>query len=325
MTLITTLSTVTLSKYCKHVSRAACRVRPMHLVPCKSCSIKMIDSDIVDTSIWPCFTPGMHWALSDEVRRIGRLCSVDSDNDTVEYEINVDRLPDGETGLWHFNALRNISVGLDDWPSNIRRLVVGSTLCLGPKALQTVDHTEKHADIEFDMFTGDSILPLFVVDEAILTLRVHFRSLNSSVTNCLPKYAGTAQGLLCKFKCRDRAFFVAGSRQSVLSWDGHQSHVFQTASMDQRPNCNSDDDGEILEGHSDGRVHREGLTEEQKSVVRNEDSTYSDLISALPLGHDGCHDSCHDDDGICGSDSAHGPKKRYFNEEDFSLMTPRPV
>lgn len=258
----------------------------------------MIDTDVFDTSIWPCFTPGMHWALSDEIKRIGKLCSVDSDNDTVEYEINVDRLPDGETGLWHFNALRNISVGLDDWPSHIKRLVVGATLCLGPKALQSTDYTEKHADIDFDMFSGDSVLPLFVVDEAMLTLRVHFKSLSSSVTSCLPKYAGTAQGLLCRFKSKDRAFFVAGSNQSVLSWDGHQSHVFQTASMERR--SESCDDESV------------SLTEEQKSVVRNENSTYNDLISALPLGQ------------LSGHVGHNGPFNQYFNDEEFNLQTPRP-
>jgi hypothetical protein len=251
----------------------------------------MIDSDVIDTTIWPCFTPGMHWALSDDVRKIGSLSSVNTDNDTVEYEINVDNLPDGETGLWHFNALRNFAVGLDHWPSHISDQVTGATLCLGPMALQTVQRTEDDDDIVFSMFSGDSILPLFVVDDSVLTLRVHFKSLDDN--HCLPKYAGIAQGLLCKFKNRKRPFFVAASTQSVLSWDGYQSHVFQTASV---------------EAPAVPPFIANVLSESQKRFVHNENSNFTDLLASLPMSPvNGEYDE---------------GRSRYF--EDFSLKTPRP-
>jgi hypothetical protein len=249
----------------------------------------MIDTEIVDTTLWPCFTPGLHWALSDEVRKIGSLSSVDCD--AAEYEINVEELPDGEEGLWRFNALRNISVGLCLWPSFLSKQVTGATLCLGSKALQSVCKNEDD-DIVFNMFSGDSILPLFVVDDSVLTLRIQFRQDPRDLN--LPQYAGLAQGLLCKFKNRKKPFFVAGSSDSVLSWDGFQSHIFQTASM--------------ASGLASTLASRSSvLTETQKRVVDNENSTFSDLINSLSMSP------------IAEPIAEPRP---YFS--DFSLKTPRP-
>jgi len=185
--------------------------------------------EIFEKSIWPCFSHGLFWALQDTIQNIAKLDHVE-DEEFVEYEIDTFDLPMGEQALWRFNALRNIRVGLDDWPQPIQSKIISGTLCLGSKALETIER-QGDDDLVFAMFKNDTILPLFVVDDETLKVRLRFKGLTQNEQSMIPMHAIHADGLYVKIKIRNKPFFVAGSADSILTWDGLQSHVFNKASM----------------------------------------------------------------------------------------------
>lgn len=187
--------------------------------------------EIYDKSIWPCHTPGMHWALSDAVYDIGTAAIVE--DDAVEYEIDLENFPYGDESIFRFNALRAIRVRLSAWPSNIRSKVRAATLCIGGKAMETVTR-QGDEDIEFSMFQGNTILPFFVVDDDILTVRVEFSGGSDDLRNWIPRRGLAAEGILVRLKDKTRPFFVAGGADAILTWDGVQHHIFQTASVPDR-------------------------------------------------------------------------------------------
>ena len=190
----------------------------------------MVDLDaVIDKSAWPCFTPGMHWALSDRIFDIGAMCNVDLDNDCIEYEIDVDDLPNGEDALYHFNAMVNIVVRLSDWPKQLAVKADTATLCVGLKALEQVSFSSD-GKATFTMFTGSSILPLFVLGDDKLTVRVHFKGLSHDEACIAPQHTVDATGLLVRFKSKTTAFFVAACPTAVLTYDGQQWRVLQHAS-----------------------------------------------------------------------------------------------
>jgi hypothetical protein len=84
------------------------------------------------------------------------------------------------------------------------------------------------------MFTDEFIMPLFVVDDEDLKVSVQFKESLGPERFMVPKRCLQATGLLVRIKERSKAFFVAGSKESVLTWDGHQSHVFSSASSTDR-------------------------------------------------------------------------------------------
>jgi hypothetical protein len=165
----------------------------------------------------------LYWALSDDLKRCGVASGVGED--VTEYTIDTQNLPDGKKGLWHFNALRDIGINLEDWPSRIKAKVHSATLCLGDKALEEVIRGENDS-INFQMFTKEAILPLFVVDDDDLIVRLMFRpALTDNERMKVPHKCIEATGLLVKIKAYNQAFFVAGCSDSILSWDGQQSRV----------------------------------------------------------------------------------------------------
>jgi hypothetical protein len=172
-------------------------------------------------SIWPCYTPDLFWALSDKIKKIATRTSLEEDY--VEYEIQTEQLPEGREGLWNFNALRHIKVGLDDWPEVIQKKAVSATLSLGHKALEEIKLAD--APDTFTMFSGENILPLYVVQEP-LVVTVHFRpALTENEMHLLPMSSIRAQGLMVNIKNEDKAFFVAASKLTALTWDGQCAHV----------------------------------------------------------------------------------------------------
>jgi hypothetical protein len=135
----------------------------------------------------------------------------------------LEQLPEGREGLWNFNALRHIKVGLDDWPEVIQKKAVSATLSLGHKALEEIKLAD--APDTFTMFSGENILPLYVVQEP-LVVTVHFRpALTENEMHLLPMSSIRAQGLMVNIKNEDKAFFVAASKLTALTWDGQCAHV----------------------------------------------------------------------------------------------------
>lgn len=230
----------------------------------------MDSDDIYDKSIWPLFTPGMHWALSDDVRYIGKLSKIE--DDSIEYSIRSYNIPEGEDGLWHINALRDITFNLTDMSD--RHSVESVTLCLGDKALQCVKVLSTSNDVVFSMFSDTNILPLFVFDEDVLSVSVQFKESLSlqSKSNFNPK-AIHAKGLFVRIKEKHKPFFVAGSKDSVLTWDGQQSHVYSRACVPRSFMADSFDTPDLLK-------------EARDEIVRNDDSTYLDLWNVLKLRKD---------------------------------------
>jgi hypothetical protein len=183
-------------------------------------------TEVFETSIWPCFTADCHWALSDAIERLGEL-SV-SEGSSLEYTIDTDNLPEGAIGIYHFNGLRNIRLSMQTWPADMRAALVSATLCIGSVAVETIQPQKlaAHAtDIQFKIFQGHNFLPTFVLEEP-LTVRLEF----DEAVKGAPQRLLAAEGLLVRIKKRNVPFFIAGGPQAVVTWDGQQLRIFQTAS-----------------------------------------------------------------------------------------------
>lgn len=187
-----------------------------------------LGSIIDQTSAWPCFTPGMHWALSDNLFEIGRFKRFDLNNDCIEYEIDLDDLPLGDTALHKFNAIRNFVVYASDMPKPLAAKAAAASMCIGSKAVEQVPFGPTGKAI-FTLFSGASILPLFVMESETLTVRIHFKDLTEADALLAPREAVDAQGLLVKIKHTDKSFFVAGCDTAVVTFDGSSIHVIQNA------------------------------------------------------------------------------------------------
>lgn len=230
----------------------------------------MDSNDIFDKSIWPLFTPGMHWALSDSIKFIGRLNRVE--DDSVEYSIRSYKLPEGDDGLWHINALRDITFNLSDFDETLE--VKSVTLCLGSQTLQCVKVEDQGTDVMFSMFSDTNILPLFVIDDDTLSVSVQFKeSLSSEARMLVPPKAIHATGLLVKIKERQKPFFVAGSKESVLTWDGQQSRVHSKAITESFRPCHD----------CFVPYDTDPLKDAREAIVNNDDSTHLDLWNVLKL------------------------------------------
>lgn len=183
-------------------------------------------TEVFETSIWPCFTADCHWALSDAIERLGEL-SV-SEGNTAEYVIDTDGLPEGTIGIYHFNGLRNIRLNTQSWPSDMRAALLSATLCIGNVAIETIEPQKLAGhvtDLQFKIFQGYNFLPTFTLDEP-LTVRLEF----DDIVKGLPQRTLAAEGLLVRIKKRNVPFFIAGGPQAVVTWDGQQLRIFQTAS-----------------------------------------------------------------------------------------------
>jgi hypothetical protein len=227
-----------------------------------------------DTTSWPCQTPDIYWALSDDLRNIGRRTFVDED--FAEYEIDINDLPDGRRALWKINALRNINVlGLDD-------KAVKASLVLGSSTLQTIDLDET---TQFSMFTKDQLLPLFILDEP-LVVRVEFRGLRDIHT--VPRKLVDADGLLVRITDKKMPFFVSASKDSILTYDGFKTNVKSRVSSDLMPLESSED--EEWQDNSNypkfrADVHEEDgeILESRWQCVNNDACTTEDLWRALKV------------------------------------------
>jgi len=187
-----------------------------------------MNSEIFDTTVWPCHTPDLFWALSDTLDNIGRL--VEATDDQLQYQMDDQNLPVGRQGLGKCEALRDFRIDLDLFPTSVARKIRSATLSFGSKALETVmrqDRMDLGEVLRFTMFTGSHILPNFVIDEPVsVSLECDF--LTDHERSMLPRQAVRATGLLCTIRTTSKAFFVAASRKAILTWDGAQSHVVHT-------------------------------------------------------------------------------------------------
>jgi hypothetical protein len=224
-----------------------------------------------DTSSWPCQTPDLFWALSDDLHNIGKRRFMDED--FVEYEIDVDELPDGRRALWKLNALRNINVCLPGFEDT----AVKASLCIGSSTLQTID---LYSTTEFSMFTKDHILPLYILDEPLI-VRIEFRGLKDTCE--IPRKCIEAEGLLVRIKDKKMPFFVAASSESILTYDGFKTNVKSRISSELLALQQSDDEEkqtgrDIFEAsdESEGEV-----SASRWNAVNNDDSKIDDLWRAL--------------------------------------------
>jgi hypothetical protein len=245
---------------------------------------------VYDKSHWPCHTEDLFWALSDSLENVGRLTNFD--DESCEYIVDCSELPQGKYALWNFNALRNIRLG-SDFPEILSRKLVSMTLCLGQKAL------ENTTESSFSMFQNETILPLHILNDDVLTVRLMFRSLNENDRQLMPRHAIKVEGLLVRILDRSRPFFVAASKDVVLTWDGRKHRIFSKAMLQDEdyPTIDRFSSLEERQGHSNDRengreVCREGLygrretdsdcSEEARvwHVVHNENTNFDDLWNA---------------------------------------------
>lgn len=184
----------------------------------------MNTADVFDKSIWPLYTPGAHWALSDDLKRIGKLENYDTT--FADYHIDVNDLPTGKYGLGKCNALADIYVDLyDDYPALMTNCITGASLFINEKCIETVQRTSKSSKIRFTIFQAeDSMLPLFVLNEDSLIVKLHLASYSD--VHFIPTQSIRATGMLVNIKSEEISFFVAASNLAVISWDGYQNHVF---------------------------------------------------------------------------------------------------
>jgi hypothetical protein len=124
------------------------------------------------------------------------------------------------------------------------------------------------------MFSNTSILPLFVIDDDSLSISIQFKaSLSPELRAQISRKAIHATGLLVKIKEKQKAFFVAGSKDAVLTWDGHQNHVYSKAC---KPNSFMSDAFDTPDLLKDAR----------DEIVKNDNSTYLDLWNVLQIRKD---------------------------------------
>lgn len=178
---------------------------------------------VYDKTKWPLQTTDLFWALSDNLQDVGSLQSCD--DNFADYEI------DGHSSegniLNHINALRNITLRMSSFSPVLRKIMRSASLCLGSQTLQCVEkHDEK--DIVFSMFSGEHLLPLFILKDEKLTVRVEFEYLDSNRKSLMPYKCLEADGLLVRIKTMRKEFFVGACSQSILTWNGSEC-VIQTA------------------------------------------------------------------------------------------------
>jgi hypothetical protein len=167
----------------------------------------------------------MYWALSDYIKRIGTMFKVEES--CAEYDIAYDSLPNGESGLWNFTAIRNIEVAPRDF---LGLTVTGASLYISGQLVEHIDALDSEEDLVFKTLQSEMFLPFFVLESETLTVKVHFlESVNESM---VPRVALRAEGLLVKVKHTSKPFMVACSDTALVSWDGHQCHVFQPKGQD---------------------------------------------------------------------------------------------
>jgi len=81
---------------------------------------------VFDKSIWPCNTPDLFWALSEDLEDVAKLCLIE--DDSIEYVISRKNL-EGRY-FSYFNALRDISLDLKKFPNqNLILKPVLSSFC----------------------------------------------------------------------------------------------------------------------------------------------------------------------------------------------------
>ena len=258
-----------------------------------------IDCVVDKSAAWPCFTPGMHWALSDKVFDIGRMSKIDLTNDCIEYDIDLDDLPIGDKALHKFNAIHDFVVYMNELPKPLADKAAAATMCIGDKAVEQVPVGPTGKAI-FTLFSGQSILPLFVLENQKLTVRLHFKDLTESDASMAPREAVDATGLLVNIKDESTAFFVAACETAVITYDGFKACVIQKASEEvehpvrirkagrRKELFGSLVDGSdflhsVVEDHADdlGRSAMIGPVVPVFDNVNDDDSNFMDMLTAL--------------------------------------------
>jgi hypothetical protein len=218
---------------------------------------------VYDKSVWPLFTPDLFWALSDPIEDIASLGKIDSN--FAEYEIDISDLPEGQQALWNANALRNIKVSLDSFPRVLRKKLVSASLCIGNSSIETLDANSDC--IEFTIFSGSNILPLFVVKNEKLLIRIQFSEIEDDERSLMPYKCIEADSLLVRIKNTREAFFVGACKDSIVTWTGTRCSV--------RSNLVDADESP----YGPPKIDR-------ARVDLNDIKGFSDLWRALPLSDD---------------------------------------
>ena len=235
---------------------------------------------VYDKSVWPLFTPDLFWALTDPIEDIASLSNVD---DTfAEYEIDTLDLPEGQHGLWNANALRNIKISLDSFPRLLRKKLVGASLCLGNF---TLEQHRAEGDIMFKIFTGSNILPLFVVKNEKLIVRIQFTNIESDERSLMPYKCTLADSLLVRIKNVREAFFIAGCKDSIVTWTGTKCSVRSNLCI-HREDSETESEEEFSP-FGPPKLNRESNRESNRERIDiSEIKGFSDLWKALPLSED---------------------------------------
>ena len=190
---------------------------------------------IYDKTRWPLQTPDLFWALSDNLEDIGSLRSCD--DNFADYEIDTSFTSECNI-LNHINALRNITLKMSCFLPVLRKCIRYVSLCLGSQTLQCVQKNDD-CDITFTMFTGENLLPLFILKEEKLTVRIEFEYLDSNKKALIPYKCIDANGLLVRIKTMRKEFFVGACNQSILVWNGKECKI-QTAAANYTAAKNED-------------------------------------------------------------------------------------
>jgi hypothetical protein len=186
---------------------------------------------------------------------------VSIEDEIVEYDIDLKNLPEGQRALWNINALRDIRLG-SDFPDELAHKIKSMTLCVGKKAL---DYT---VTTYFNIFQKQDILPLFVIHDQKITVRICFKELSENDRFKIPRKTMKAEGLLVKIKEKTVPFFVAASEYAILTWDGEKHHIFSKAAA-----SSLDDESE----EDEQRIYQKKAA---WSVVHDDNTNFNDLWSA---------------------------------------------
>jgi hypothetical protein len=157
---------------------------------------------VVDTSIWPCATVGLSWALSETFVDIFTL--KEQDDDKVIYSLDMDEFPEGRY-IKKFRGLRDIHV---DFPS--AKYV---ELCLNGTLIERQEASEDSTRMHFTSFQDSFILPFFVTD----SLEIHVYLTDDAF---LPRTVGSLEALLFEYK-NSKPFCISSPKaQSIITYDG---------------------------------------------------------------------------------------------------------
>lgn len=183
----------------------------------------MSTDGIYDKSKWPLQTSDMFWALSDVIEDIAQL--EHKDDSFAEYIIDLEDLPEASLALWNLNALRHVRLSLNSFPGSIRSKLKAASLHIGSKAIERITIKPSSDSANFSIFSGEHVLPLFIMKNEKMSVRIEFNGLSEDDQNKVPYKCIDADALLVRIKTMKNSFFVAACAQSIITYDGTEVHV----------------------------------------------------------------------------------------------------